>query len=60
MYWSLRELYEHINSNKANINGKWVPARPENYKLISFRERLRNSWLVFVGKADIVVWPEGQ
>ena len=46
------------NDTQANINGNWVPARPIG--LQSFRSRLRCTWMVFSGKADALVWPEGQ
>ena len=46
------------NEAQANINGKWVPARPLGYQ--SFFNRVRCAWLVFTGKADALVWPEGQ
>ena len=41
---------------QANIDGKWVVARPENYKYRSLRERLSDAWAVFVGEADAVVY----
>ena len=34
------------------INGKWVKARPVNYKF--FRTRLRDAWLVLTGKVDAI------
>lgn len=43
---------------QANINGKWVPARPLGYP--SFTQRVRAAWLVFTGKADAVKWPGDQ
>lgn len=36
----------------------WVPARPEGYA--SILVRFRAAWLVFTGRADALVWPEGQ
>ena len=56
--WTLRELYDH--PVQAEINGKWVPARPENYKYRTILQRLREAWAVFVGKAEAFTWPEGQ
>lgn len=47
-----------INSVAANINGKWVPARSLGF--YSVWERFRLAWMVFTGKADALVWPEGQ
>lgn len=37
------------------IKSIWLPARPKS--LLSFRQRLVHAWLVFTGKADILVWP---
>ena len=42
----------------TQINGRWVPARPLGYD--SLRSRLRHAWLVFTGKGDVLIWPEGQ
>ena len=41
------------------IDGRWVLARPENYRYRTFWERLRDAWLVFTGKCDAIKW-EGQ
>lgn len=44
---------------KTEVEGRgWVPARPRNYRCRTLRERLREAWLVFTGKADPFVWPE--
>ena len=42
----------------TEINGRWYPARPINYQCRTLRERLREAWMVFTGKADPFVWPE--
>lgn len=50
-------MYEiQESANLIKINGRWVPARPPNYKYRSLRERIRDSWSVFVGKADAVTY----
>lgn len=41
----------------AEINGKWVPCRPLNFFILN---RFKLAWMVFTGKADALVWPEGQ
>lgn len=56
--WKLKELIEQMQSTQAEINGKWVPARP--FGSFSWRNRLKAVWSVFTGKADVVIWPEGQ
>jgi len=47
-------------SDQACINGKWVSARPENYKFRSLTEKIKEAWAVFTGKAEAFKWPEGQ
>lgn len=36
----------------------WFPARPLNYQFRSLRERIKEAWMVFRGRADAFVWPE--
>ena len=58
MIWKLRDLVE--TKNFAEKDGKWVPARPINYKYRSWIEKFKDAWSVFTGKADAFTWPEGQ
>jgi hypothetical protein len=60
MIWKLKDLIDSVNSTQAEINGKWVPARPINYKCRSFSEKIKDAWAVFSGKAEAFYWPEGQ
>jgi hypothetical protein len=39
---------------QAEINGKWVMARPLGLDTIP--NRFRCAWLVFTGRADALVW----
>lgn len=56
---SLKDIFDPTASKaQAEINGKWVPARPIG--LFSLQERIRIAFMVFTGKADALVWPEGQ
>jgi hypothetical protein len=59
--WTLSQLQEP-NDTAAFINGKWVPARPENYKraCMTIRMRLKHAWEVFMCRAEAFTWPEGQ
>lgn len=59
--WTLKQLQDPAMP-LANINGKWVPARPENYKRtnMSMNDRLRHAWAVFTCKAEAFKWPESQ
>lgn len=54
----LADLVKSAEQNQANINGRWVPARPLAFA--SVKRRLSLAWHVFTGKADAVYWPEGQ
>ncbi len=40
-------------------DGRWVPCRPEGWLGYCLPTRLRCAWLVFTGRADVLVW-EGQ
>jgi len=60
--WKLEQLLQSCKETQAQINGKWVPARPENFKpsYLPLRNRLRYAWQVVCGSAETFVWPEGQ
>jgi len=58
--WTLKSLLHSVHSAQAQINNKWVPARPLGLLGLELRIRLKAAWVVFLGKADVVVWPEGQ
>lgn len=47
-----------LEGPKAQINGKWVPARP--FGLFSIWSRLKLAFGVFTGRYDAFQWPEGQ
>lgn len=57
---TLKWLIENAVENQTQINGRWVPARPINWKYRSLKEKLRDAWMVFIGRADCFTWPEGQ
>ena len=51
----IRDLVKHASECQAEVSkGVWVPARPIGYS--SLRHRIRCAWLVFIGKADAVIW----
>ncbi len=56
--WKVDSLIKHASECQAEINGKWVPARAMG--LFSLVSRLKLAWLVLSGKADALVWLEGQ
>ena len=58
--WTLRDLVDSAATTSTEIDGKWVPSRPINWKYRSIQQRIREAWAVFRGKADCFTWPEGQ
>jgi len=59
--WTLWGLINHAKSTTANINGKWVPARPIPLTgVYGLRVRVRAALAVLRGKAEAFTWPEGQ
>ena len=61
-FWSIKGIIEHSNSTHAEINGKWVPARPlyGTKSYTPFIDRIKRAWAVFMGRADAFTWPENQ
>lgn len=59
MIYTLQYLRsDRVENNLAQIDGKWVPARPLSG---TFRwEKLRAAWEVLRGRADAFKWPGGQ
>lgn len=57
--WKLEGLRSQ-NMTMTLINGEWVPKRPLNGRkeYMSIRERIRDAWLVFSGRAEAFMWPE--
>lgn len=62
--WVLDTLvsYASVSGTKTLLNGKWVPARPENGKpeFTSVKSRFADAWAVFRGRAEAFTWPEKQ
>jgi hypothetical protein len=40
----------------AEIDGKWVLARPINWKCRTLSERIKEAWAVFTGKAEAITF----
>lgn len=57
MLYTLKDLLDIVSHTQTEINGKWVPARPMSGPFIW---KVKAAWLVLTGKADIIIWPEGQ
>ncbi len=54
----LEDLLKWCNENQMEVNGKWVPARPINYRYRSFRKKLKEAYLVYKGEAECVLWKD--
>lgn len=57
MIVTIKDLGSDCPKTEIKDHG-WFPARPINYQFRTLRERLREAWMVFRGKADPFVWPE--
>lgn len=54
--WLLADLFKFANTCSTRLpDGRWVPARPLGWDNIPMR--CRAAWLVFTGRADVVIWP---
>jgi len=58
--WELDDLVKTSSICQVKKDGKWVPARPVNYKYRTLKQRLFESFQVFIGRADCFKWPHGQ
>jgi hypothetical protein len=59
--YTLEGLIKSAPEYRVEINGKWVPARPEPlFYADGFFSRLKDAWKVLKGDADAFTWPEGQ
>jgi hypothetical protein len=47
--------FAELNESAVEINGRWVAARPLGF--CSFYRRIKGAWLVFTGRADVLLWP---
>jgi hypothetical protein len=56
--WTLGGLMKSAGESVISIDGLRVPCRPIGPSWLS--NRIKAAWLVFTGKADVVIWPEGQ
>jgi hypothetical protein len=61
--YTAQSIKEHTSLRSKvidNVRGKtiWVPARPMNYTCDTLKNRLKQAWMVFTGKADTLIWDE--
>jgi len=60
MLWRLGDLIasaRELTMSPAH-GSPYVPCRPLGHA--SLKYRLRAAWMVFTGRADVVIWPHGQ
>jgi len=58
--YKLEELKDIFSGNweLKEFNGKWLPARPLHFA--DLKTRLKLAWMVFIGKVDVLKWPNNQ
>jgi len=49
--WNVQSKSEH---------GGWFAARPMSWPGINLKRRLSAAWMVFTGKADVLIWHGGE
>ena len=47
-----------INENQQLTNEKWIPAKCVNLEGFYIAQRFKLAWMVFTGKADLIVWSD--
>lgn len=59
--YTLKWLTTTAGEVSKEINGLWVPARPEPpFGWFGLKRRVSAAYAVLTGKADAFTWPEGQ
>lgn len=56
--WQMQDLFKSANEAHAQIDGKWVPARP--YGWSDWKTKFNAIKLILTDKADLVIWPGNQ
>lgn len=59
--WKLESLIDYVTNGgvqSSNDGENYVPARPLSGTFLF--EKTKAAWEVFRGRADAVVWPQGQ
>lgn len=58
-FWHLQDLIKFAGTCATQFaDGRWVPARPIGW--FDFSSRARAAWMVWRGRADVVIWPGDQ
>lgn len=58
MVYHIHEILKANDCQTELPSGKYVPARPTNFKYENIVKRFKDAFLVLKGKGDVVVWEE--
>lgn len=53
--WKLSSLLI-LDTQRKLLDGRWIPARPLNEDYKSLKQRIKEAWAVFTGKASAFTW----
>lgn len=56
MIYKANEIKNWDTNIYCETKDKWIPARPENYRFVSIRQKLSMLWGVLIGKYDVLDW----
>jgi len=52
------EQIKNWDSSIETTHHEWIPDRPENYKFVSLKIRIKHAWGVITRKYDVLDWEE--
>jgi hypothetical protein len=59
--YNIHELVRLSKTTTTQINGVWMPARPEGARgFYGFKLRVKAAWKVLTGKGDVIIWGGNQ
>lgn len=58
MIYKIENLVATAPCNLVEKGDSYVFARPDNWRYRNLIERIREAWMVFIGKADAVIWED--
>ena len=56
MIYKIEDLVATAPHNLVEKDGRYIFARPDNWRYRNLIERIKDAWTVFTGKADAVKW----
>jgi hypothetical protein len=54
--WKLSNLKYADHTQTQISSGVWIPSRPVNEDFRSLKQRIKEAWMVFIGKASAFTW----